>query len=117
MNVEPQSLTKSLCKTVVAKFGKACKLSDRTVDSITEDFLTNESFIETSNETIETIVMNTPKITFTIASAVVFGYFAQKVYTAISDFIATCQEDSEEEEDSGVEYEPADDEMNEQVYL
>ena len=74
-------------------------MSNRTVDSITEDFLTNESFIEASNETIETIVMNTPKITFTIASAVVFGYFAQKVYTAITDFIATCREDSEEDSD------------------
>ena len=80
----PQSLTNAFCRTVVAQYGKMCKLSNQTVDCVTEDLLTNGDLIETSNKALNSVVTHTPTITFAIASAYVFGFVLYKVYSILS---------------------------------
>ena len=81
---EPKTLTKTLCREVVSKLGQLCKLSNQSVDSITKDLLTNDSFNEASSDTLDIIITHTPRITFAIASVVVFGFIVQKVYSILT---------------------------------
>ena len=82
---EPKTLTKTLCKEVVSKLGQICKLSNQSVDSITEDLLTNDSFIEASSDTLDTIITHTPRITFAIACSCFWIYCPKSIFDVNSN--------------------------------
>ena len=87
-------ITQTLCKEVVSKIGQLCKLSNQSVDSITKDLLANDSFIETSSDTLDTIITHTPRVTFAIASVVVFGFIVQKVYLFLTPSVEPPTDES-----------------------
>ena len=79
---EPKILTKTLCREVVSKLGQ---LSNQSVDSITEDLLTNDSFIEASSDTLDTIITHTPRITFAIACSCFWIYCPKSIFDVNSN--------------------------------
>lgn len=85
---EPKtSLSKTLCREAVCGLSKLCKnskvLSDNTIDSLATDVLNNDRLITSTAETLDTIALQAPRITFVIAGAVALGFVVQKVYSML----------------------------------